>query len=450
MQNCGLMAPEQIANQEISKSLSSPRIKALDLTNSISDGLILVYAASLSLPITIPWTVLTAGIVILLMQFVLFKEQFFSQIQSIFRGPLTVPIVAFSLAVFISGAANGGISEAIKSAQGLRGMLVYFWAYWAFARNANLKIPATSAIITVSSIAGLSAAIEQLSGYHPFSIPYLQGTGFLSGPMAYSGLAQLFFLLVLCIALKDGRKSLTSPLNKPVLFNLVILGNFLGLLFCSERSAWLGAISAVLIISALFSRRMTIITSISLLLTTIGAWLLLPVVRERIVALIHWQTDVSVGSRLILWHRAWQVFQESPIFGIGIRHFPHIRIEEALKQGHVALDHAHSNYLHVLATTGILGISAYFYLWYSALKLGYLSQKDSQYSKLEQGIYLGVFAGIVSLAISGLFEYNFGTGQVRLAQWFLLAMLPLVIKKPVNIPSPPNKLKWGIHLINKY
>jgi len=28
-----------------------------------------------------------------------------------------------------------------------------------------------------------------------------------------------------------------------------------------------------------------------------------------------------------------------------------------------------------------------------------------------------------ALMVAGIFEYNFGTAQVRLAQWFVLAML---------------------------
>jgi O-antigen ligase len=170
-----------------------------------------------------------------------------------------------------------------------------------------------------------------------------------------------------------------------------------------------------------------------MVLTGALSWLFLPVVRERITALFHWQNDVSVSARFVLWNRAWQVFKESPIFGIGIRHFPHLRIEEALKQGHVALDHAHSNYLHILATTGLVGMSAYLYLWSSAIKLAYLNQKTHGDSSLEQGICLGIFAGLISLVISGLFEYNFGTGQVRLAQWFLLAMLSTELRtKMIN------------------
>jgi len=41
----------------------------------------------------------------------------------------------------------------------------------------------------------------------------------------------------------------------------------------------------------------------------------------------------------------------------------------------------------------------------------------------ERGIAVGLFAALVSLTIAGLAEYNFGTGQVRLALWFALALL---------------------------
>ena len=402
------------------------------MTRSISKFLILAYAFSLSLPITFPWTILTIGLLGMLIHFGILRFRGETrELKEVFAAPLSVPIGIFALAVFISGMANGGIHEAMQSIQGLRGMLVYFWAYWAFASsssnilsaNPSLKVLSVCAILIGGTLAGLSAGIEQLTGYHPFSVPYLQGTGFLSGPMAFSGLAQLLSLLSLGILMKDGYKGLPGWLSRPYIFGTIILGNCLGLLFCSERSAWLGAIIALLFTSFIVSRRATIFTSLLLALTAVLSWLAVPVVKERLMALLDWQKDVSVSTRFILWQRALAVFKESPVFGIGIRHFPHLRIEEALKQGHAALDHAHSNYLHILATTGVVGICAYFYLWFAAIKTAFLNQKIVGFSKLEQGIYLGIFAGIVSLAVSGLFEYNFGTGQVRLAQWFLLAML---------------------------
>lgn len=46
---------------------------------------------------------------------------------------------------------------------------------------------------------------------------------------------------------------------------------------------------------------------------------------------------------------------------------------------------------------------------------------------------------MVSLAVAGIFEYNFGSGQVKLIQWFLLALLLpslLVAKGPASLASP--------------
>ncbi len=285
------------------------------------------------------------------------------QLSDILHAPLTVPIAIFAGAVLLSGIVNGGIIEALQSVQGLRGMLVYFWAYWAFSFNPRFKNIIHCCYFNyrlISRFLSRNRTIERLSS---FLLSLSTRNSFLSGPMAFSGLAQLFFFLGLGVLLQDGYRDFPGWLNRPYLFGIILLGNFFGLLFCSERSAWFGAISAAFIISLLVSRRTTIFTSLFLFMTAVLSWLLLPVVRERLTALFNWRTDVSVSTRFVLWDRAWQVFKEAPIFGIGIRHFPHLRIEEALKQGHVALDHAHSNYLHILATNGLIGMSAYLYLW---------------------------------------------------------------------------------------
>ncbi len=367
---------------------------------------------------------MTIGLVLMVFHFLISERiTSLSELRILLYAPLTVPIAIFCLITFISGAANGGSNEAFKSFWSWRGMLVYFWAYWAFMSNKKLRALSVASILIVSSIAGLWATIEQVTGFHPFSFPYLQGTGFISGPMAFSGLAQLFSFLALGIALKQGSKELPRWLARTLVFYTFLACNFLGLIFCGERSAWFGAAIALLATSFLISYRTVLLAGLILTISTIIGWLTLPVVRERLTSLLNWQSDISVSTRIILWDKAWQVFQQSPIFGVGIRHFPHLVIPEALQQGHLALDHAHSNYLHILATMGIVGICAYLYLWFSALKVAYTEQKITNYTNLDKGICLGIFAGIVSLLVSGLFEYNFGTGQVRLAQWFLLAML---------------------------
>ena len=134
--------------------------------------MLVAYAFSLSLPITIPWTILIAGISIMVIYFataIIKTNSAGSMLQELLiKPPLAAPIMVFAAVVFFSGSTNGGLNEALLSFFSLRGMLVYFWAYWAFNLNNRLKGFAIAAMLIAGALAGLWATIEQLTGFHPF------------------------------------------------------------------------------------------------------------------------------------------------------------------------------------------------------------------------------------------------------------------------------------------
>jgi O-antigen ligase len=156
-------------------------------------------------------------------------------------------------------------------------------------------------------------------------------------------------------------------------------------------------------------------------------WAAVPVVHMRISALENWQQDVSVRVRLKIWQESAKIWRSAPIVGIGIRHFPHFDFPEAIVPGHSKdLNHAHSNYLHILATTGMFGLITYLWLWLVVLTTAVRTYKQcagQSDDPTSSSLALGVFGATVALMVAGIFEYNFGTAQVRLAQWFVLAML---------------------------
>ena len=123
--------------------------------------------------------------------------------------------------------------------------------------------------------------------------------------------------------------------------------------------------------------------------------------------------------------------------GVGALHFPRIDLPEAIVPGHSKdLNHAHSNYLQILSTTGILGFTSFLWLLITALTAAYRQAKTP--SPLYSAIGSGLFGAMVSLAVAGIFEYNFGSGQVKLIQWFLLALLlpSLLVAKHASLASP--------------
>ncbi len=102
------------------------------------------------------------------------------------------------------------------------------------------------------------------------------------------------------------------------------------------------------------------------------AWYTIPVFQKRLLPLLDWQHEVSTKARLIVWDITWKLFLRNPIFGVGPRHFPRIVIKDALVPGQAPyLSHAHSNYLHALATTGVIGFSAYVWVLLASFGLAW-------------------------------------------------------------------------------
>lgn len=406
--------------------------------------LVVVFAASLPVSLTASWILFTAGVITSIVVFLLEKRAGNSafQFKVLWGAPLTLPLLLFVAIVTVSGAYNSGggadvLKQGWRSFWAMKGLFVYFWARWVCWRHPGLLFSALQLLLIVSGVGGVWGTIQQIFNFHPFGYQYLQGTGFHGGPMPFAGQMQLFSMLALALVACRGngvfeaglsicgKKLLPGLLHRTPLMLLVCLCNCLGLLFAGERSAWAGGVAGMLLLAALLGRKIFAVTVAALGVLAAAAWTFVPLVRVRIASLFNGQSDISVQARLILWEKARQLWHKSPVFGVGIENFPAQAMPEAVVPGRsFVLDHAHSNYFHLLATTGALGLASFALLFITALCSGirnYLSAQTAHW----RAVYLGVTAGTLALMVSGAFEYNFGTSHVRIAQWFLLAIIGL-------------------------
>lgn len=416
--------------------------------------MILAYAVAVYLPITYTWAVLIPGIVVWVLLVGLelagaagtqkrspdksFREWMTSapSLMAVLKAPLALPFFVFSLTVLITAVISGGIGE-LKAAESLRAMLVYFVAYSAFSQRGDLLNRTLAVFLSMGAIAGVWGAIQQVFDFHPFGYKFLQGSGFINSPMAYAGQMEVVASLALALFLSGGFKQISNGfVSKPFVFGLITAANLAGIFFASERSGWLGMLFSVLTISYLQSRKMFLKCVVALTVVLAIAWFTVPVLQTRIVPLLNGeniQKDVSVQARFIVWHKAIEVWQSSPIVGVGVRHFPKISMPGATAHESESsyLVHAHNNYLHILSTMGIIGLVSFLYLQIMMLIVAFKEWRAKTSSDvafeglLRRGIGLGAIGGIVSLMVAGLFEYNFGTGHVRLIHWFVLGMLNL-------------------------
>lgn len=413
----------------------------------IQQWLCLVFAASLPVSLTASWVVLTIGLILLALELIWQPHQL-----AIFTKPrvnkIAAGIALLSLIAMFSGAINSSptygrfgsawFMEAIQSAVALKALLAFFWSARIFSQSRATAAKAIGILIATAAVAGLWGSIQQIFNFHPFGYKYLQGTGFHGGPMAFAGQMQLFSLLAAAVALKNGLQTgpADSPsfriawLKKPVFLWILVALNLAGVLFAGERNAWLGEAAGIAVLALFMPRQL--IWGMSVLLALAGSllWTMVPLVRTRIESLFSGQ-DISIISRIKIWTECLHnYFPQSPLFGVGIRRFPHFSLPEAIVPGiSVDLNHAHSNYIHILTCLGIAGLFAFGVLWLLVLWACQQLYREGRQNKdtLAQATAVGLLAGTVALMISGIFEYNFGTAHVRLAQWFLLGLVALPV-----------------------
>lgn len=416
------------------------------------EGIVAVlYAISLPLSMTASYILLTIGMILWGAGLILEAVARRSDAERKEIAPLAIPLLILALALTISGICNGSptygepgpdsLNSALKALSNFKSFLPYFWAYHVFCRDKKIAMLSVWLLLIVSAVAGIWGGIQQIFDIHP-GFKYLQGTGFLGGPMAFAGQMQIFSLLALglffsgayktaCLSVPDltWLRTCLKPLQIPAVFFVIVLANFSGVLFAAERNVWLGVVFGILVMAGLHSWNLVIKALLSMSLLGAGLWALVPVVQIRINSLfsiLSGGKDTSVDARLTIWQSCLDLFTQSPVFGTGIFRFPHFDIKGAIVPGVSSdLNHGHSNYFHILASTGLIGFSSFLvlFIWIFAYGIRQFKASRATDDAFRIGITQGLIAGVAAMMISGIFEYNFGTAQVRLAQWFLLGLL---------------------------
>jgi O-antigen ligase len=75
--------------------------------------------------------------------------------------------------------------------------------------------------------------------------------------------------------------------------------------------------------------------------------------------------DVSTGLRMEFYYNSSQIFLQNPIFGVGTGRFPETYAKQVSGTGQVATDNPHNQYLLIGVETGIIGILALLYLFFT-------------------------------------------------------------------------------------
>jgi len=186
-------------------------------------------------------------------------------------------------------------------------------------------------------------------------------------------------------------------------------------LWTSSRAAW-AAVPACFIFIAWAKSRKAAWVLVGITVSLAGVLVATsPGFRERVartVSPVH-EDALSMTPRLRLWRSHFEMFLEHPWLGVGFnnneRHsaeyFDRLYPDAELK----FYGHAHSLWIQILASTGILGTLCFGWLWVSVFRAARLASLS--YTGVSRAVCLAALAGLIAFQIQGLTQWNFGDAE---------------------------------------
>lgn len=197
--------------------------------------------------------------------------------------------------------------------------------------------------------------------------------------------------------------------------------SFLALIYNGTRGAWI-AIACVFLIYGMINVKKNIKVVIGILAICLlaGAMTIhVPVLKERVDSLFD-KNYQSNTERILLWKSSWNMFIDHPLVGVGAGNFSNVYKTKYIspEAKEPELGHAHNNFFHMLAETGIIGLSSFIYMF------GYILQRMYRRYSLNQKDVLALAAFVITISIltQGLTEFNFGDSAVIRMYWFILGL----------------------------
>lgn len=256
----------------------------------------------------------------------------------------------------------------------------------------------------------------------------------LLNPMTYAHMYGPCFCLLLVLGALGWRSYLNSSKDR-ALWMVAVLLTGLSVLLTFTRGVWFGC--AVGIVAAGF-----------VLNWVLGLSVLVAGAASAVAMFFTWSTfQIRVlqafgmhhsydGERVVLWKTNWYIFTQHPIFGLGygessrrLREFYDIL---GVPKGQFE-SHAHNQYLHLLAGTGVLGVGIYLFLAGFFLYYSFLLYKNLR-APFEKAVALGCLSGLICFYASGFTESNFEHAKVRMIVMFLWAAVLYLRAQLQNLP----------------
>ncbi|GMB01267.1 O-antigen ligase family protein [Pelosinus sp. IPA-1] len=245
----------------------------------------------------------------------------------------------------------------------------------------------------------------------------------------YMQLGSALILLVPLTVLLIINKEFMPSVYRPFLMITLILALPV-VFFNATRITWIALliIIPILLLCVQKNKKKAIAYSLVILILFIGICSAIPNAQGR----LHVMVDRSYqpnSERILMWQSAWHMFLDHPMTGVGLGNYKEQYYTKYISpSAQEQTVHAHSNMMHLAATTGLLGVGAYFAMFGYFL---YESFKKWRYKKTIAPLIF--FFATLGFLIQGMTDYNIGfIGVAAKIYWMLLAIY-LVLDEAVSV-----------------
>jgi O-antigen ligase len=316
-------------------------------------------------------------------------------------GVLLPPLVLFAAASLLSAVSS---RDPLRSFDKLPRLLVL------------LLVPLAAALLDGEWWPRLVAALAVVTTVFAVwgIIQYLQGADDLAhriqGPASHYMLYAGWLLLGVSVVVTE---LFLNPSRRLWLLLPPALLGPVALLLSFTRNAWVGLTAGLLLLAAVWQRRLLLVYPV----LALTLWFLLPrPILERVISIFDLRQSANY-DRVCMTLSGLQMIEDYPITGVGLdmvdRLYPLYRRDDAPRW---RVPHLHNNLVQIAAERGLPALAAY--LWLIGAFFAVTWRGLPRLSGERRAAVAACLTAVLGITVAGLFEYNF---------WFAVIQYPTLV-----------------------
>jgi len=194
------------------------------------------------------------------------------------------------------------------------------------------------------------------------------------------------------------------------------------LLFSLTRGVWLAYVAVLVVLGILKGGRATLAVGVCAVLLGLSLTLAGSGVHERVRQIFD---PVANLGRSQIWRANLDMIADRPLLGWGYGNYRKFRAPYYQRYPDAdTTAHAHNNFLQMWVDTGVVGLGAFLFLFWTILRAGWQAYRRLPPSAEPlRSLALGGVLSIIGFLLGGLTQYNFGDAEVVIVFWVTVAVV---------------------------